>query len=58
MNDKRAVAVFDLTAIRKGQAPDPDVYGNDVVVVERSGVKSMLQNITGVAPILGIFSVF
>ena len=58
VNDKRAVAVFDLTAIRKGQAPDPDVYGNDVVVVERSGVKSMLQNITGVAPILGIFSFF
>lgn len=58
VNDKRAVGVFDLTAIRQGKAEDPEVYGNDVVVVERSGAKSILQSITGVAPILGIFSAF
>lgn len=55
---RRAAAVFDLTAIRKGQAEDPEVYGNDVVVVERSGTKSLLNDLRGVVPFIGVFRWF
>jgi polysaccharide export outer membrane protein len=58
VNDRRAVALFDLTAIRQGKAEDPLVYGNDVVVVERSGAKSILNDIRGIVPIIGVFRWF
>lgn len=58
INNRRAAAVFDLTAIRQGKAEDPEVYGNDVVVVERSGAKSFLNELRGIAPILGVFTWF
>lgn len=55
---RRAAAVFDLTAIRKGEAEDPEVYGNDVVVVERSGTKGLLNDLKGVIPFIGVFRWF
>ena len=58
INNRRAAAVFDLTAIRQGKAEDPEVYGNDVVVVERSGTKSLLNDLRGVVPFIGIFRWF
>ena len=58
INNRRAAAVFDLTAIRQGKAEDPEVYGNDVVVVERSGTKSLLKDLRGVVPFIGAFSWF
>lgn len=58
VDNRRAVAVFDLTAIRKGAAEDPEVFGNDIVVVERSGVRSILQDVAGAMPIVGVFRWF
>jgi len=55
INSQRMGAVFDLKAIRAGTADDPEVYGNDVVVVERSGMKSLFRDASGALPILGIF---
>jgi polysaccharide export outer membrane protein len=49
INNQRMGAVFDR------RADDPEVYGNDVVVVERSGMKSLFRDATGAMPILGIF---
>jgi len=40
----RRMAMFDLRAIRRGQATDPIVYGGDIVVVDTSGTKSFLQS--------------
>ncbi len=48
-------AVFDLDAIRHGAAEDPQVYGNDIVVVETSGSKSKLHTFIEASPILYLF---
>ena len=44
---QRRYAVYNLNDIRKGQATDPAVYGNDIVVVDTSGSKSFMQNFQG-----------
>ncbi len=55
INSQRMGAVFDVKAIRAGTADDPEIYGNDVVVVERSGMKSLFRDASGAVPILGLF---
>jgi polysaccharide export outer membrane protein len=42
---KRMAALFDVRAIRAGAAEDPVLYGDDIVVVERSGPRSLLRGI-------------
>lgn len=58
IDGKRAAAVFDLKAIRRGAAPDPEVYGNDVVVLQGSGVKGVWQEVVRSLPAIGVFSYF
>jgi polysaccharide export outer membrane protein len=55
INNQRMGAMFDIKAIRAGTADDPEVYGNDVVVVERSGMRSIFRDATGAVPLLGVF---
>src|SRR5579862_7296452 len=45
IDGKRSVARFDLDAIKKGQAEDPDLQPNDVVVADTSQAKVVLHNI-------------
>lgn len=52
---KKMVAVFDVNAISTGVAEDPQVYGDDIVVVLNSKSKSAFQNFIKAAPALGIF---
>jgi polysaccharide export outer membrane protein len=52
---KRAAAVFDLKAIRKGDVDDPEVYPNDIVVVQGSGAKAFWQDLLHATPIIGLF---
>jgi polysaccharide biosynthesis/export protein len=52
---QRAAAVFDLKAIRSGDAPDPAIYANDMVVVQGSGVRGAWQEVLRSAPLIGIF---
>jgi polysaccharide export outer membrane protein len=49
-------AAFDLAAIRRAQAEDPLIYGNDVVIVDGSRARSILRDVLGTA--LPIFAVF
>jgi len=58
VQNRRAVATFDLKAIREGKADDPEIYGNDVVVVERSGAKTFFGGLRSVVPMLGVFRWF
>src|SRR4029078_8480880 len=37
---QRQAAAFDLTSIRRGQSPDPQIYPGDIVVVDGSSVKA------------------
>jgi polysaccharide export outer membrane protein len=55
---QRSVALFDLAAIRQGRAADPEVLGDDVIVVDTSRLNTTLQGILGAVPALAIFRPF
>ena len=42
---QRQAAAFDLTAIRRGQAPDPQIYPGDIIVVDGSSIKAVQKQI-------------
>lgn len=44
---QRTTKLYDLARIRSGAAPDPQIMGNDVVVVDTSGAKSFLRDFGG-----------
>ena len=52
---QRQAAAFDLTAIRRGQNPDPEIYPGDIVVVDGSSVKATQKQILQSIPLLSIF---
>ena len=52
---QRQAAAFDLTAIRRGQSPDPQIYPGDIVVVDGSSVKATQKQILQSIPLLSIF---
>ena len=58
VDGKRMVAKFNLQQIRGGEATDPQIYGDDIVVVNESkakvGFKRFLQSI----PVLNTFVLY
>lgn len=58
IDGQRAVALFDLEAIRQGRAEDPVVLGNDVIVVDTSGLSATLREVVSAVPVLSIFRFF
>jgi len=52
---KRMAAKFDLKAIRAGKAEDPIVYGGDVIVVDRSGIRGALSDLKQTIPVFSFF---
>jgi polysaccharide export outer membrane protein len=54
----RQAAAFDLTAIRRGQASDPQIYPGDIVVVDGSAIKATQKSILNSLPIFSIFRPF
>jgi polysaccharide export outer membrane protein len=55
---KRQAAAFDLTSIRRGEAPDPQVYAGDIVVIDGSSVKAAQRQMLNTLPVLSIFRPF
>lgn len=55
VSGQRQAAAFDLTSIRRGQAPDPQIYPGDIVVVDGSSVKATQKQILQSIPLLSIF---
>ena len=55
---KRMGALFDVNAIRKGQASDPQIEGNDMVVVGFNAVKGAYRDFLQTAPFLNVFRNF
>jgi hypothetical protein len=49
-------ALYDLSAIRAGTLEDPEIYARDVIVVERSGVKSAFDGFRNAIPVFGLFA--
>lgn len=45
---------YDLSAIKKGEAPDPRIVGGDVVVVDESNVKFGYNTVMKLVPLVGL----
>jgi len=58
VNGERLIAGFDLTTIRKGQDPDPEIYRGDIIIVEGSQTKETWQQVLQGVQIFGIFRPF
>lgn len=54
----RQFALFDVEAIRRGDMPDPEIRGDDVVVVPFSKGKGVFRDLLTTLPSLGVFAVF
>ncbi len=55
VDGKRMAAVFDLSKISTGHATDPRVYGDDIIVVAKSGSRDALHELIKSAPLLTLF---
>lgn len=49
---KRYAALYNLDAIRGGYYPDPQIYANDIVVVNESRARRMFKDALSIAPAL------
>ena len=58
IDGQRQAAAFDLTSIRRGEAPDPQVYAGDIIVIDGSSTKVIQKQILNSLPILSIFKPF
>lgn len=58
IDGQRQAAAFDLTAIRRGEAGDPQIYPGDIVVVDGSKIKEVQKQIFQSFPLLSIFRPF
>ena len=55
IDGQRSVALFDLASIREGRASDPQVYGDDIIVVDTSRLSVFMREIVAALPGLSIF---
>jgi polysaccharide export outer membrane protein len=55
INGQRMGALFNVSAIRRGEAEDPLILGGDTVVVAVSGRRAMWQDILQAAPAFAVF---
>jgi polysaccharide export outer membrane protein len=55
---QRQAAAFDLTAIRRGEAADPQIYPGDIVVVDGSKIKEFQKQFFQSIPLLSVFRPF
>jgi len=57
VDGKKMGARFDIKAIRSGAAADPQVYGDDIIVIDQSGSKTAFRRIMESLPIFNMFTV-
>lgn len=55
---QRFGGVFDVRSIRRGDAEDPQLRGNDIVIVGHSAGKSIWRDFISAAPVLNVFRPF
>ncbi|HEX2762682.1 MAG TPA: polysaccharide biosynthesis/export family protein [Allosphingosinicella sp.] len=58
INGQRMAAAFNLAAIRRGNAEDPPIYGNDIVVVDGSKARALYKDLLQAFPLFAIFRPF
>ncbi len=57
VDGKRAAAVYSLRDLRRGTIEDPQLYGDDMIVVEQSGSKTAFRRVIESIPVLGFFTI-
>ena len=57
IDGKRMAAAYDMRDLRSGKVDDPQLYGDDIIVVEQSGSKTALRRFIETVPALGLFMV-
>ncbi|HSX62588.1 MAG TPA: polysaccharide biosynthesis/export family protein [Tahibacter sp.] len=55
---QKMAAVFDIAAIRAGRSEDPQIYGDDIVVVDQSGPRTALRRFVESIPVFALFRPF
>lgn len=55
VSGQKTAAMFDLKDIRSGRYPDPQIFGNDIVIVGESAVRKFLRDASMAIPSLGRF---
>jgi polysaccharide export outer membrane protein len=58
VDGQRMQASYDLVGIRKGKVSDPEIYGNDIVVVDDSAGRGVFNNLVQMGPLFYLFTVF
>lgn len=52
---KKMAAVYDMRDLRSGRIEDPVLYGDDIIVVEQSGSKTILRRFIESVPAFALF---
>jgi polysaccharide export outer membrane protein len=52
---QRLVARYNIKDIRGARAEDPEILGNDLVVIGQSAGRKLFKDILNVAPLAGVF---
>jgi polysaccharide export outer membrane protein len=55
VDNQKMAAMFDLRQIRAGKTPDPQIFGNDIVVVGESAIQKFMRNAQMAFPAIGRF---
>lgn len=58
IDGRRHVALFDLQSIRSGQAPDPILQGDDIVIVDTSRMSVAMRDVIAALPAFTAFAYF
>lgn len=56
INGKRAAAKFDISRIRSGADPDPNIEPGDILVVPTSAIKETFNTLMKAMPLAGVFA--
>lgn len=55
---ERQFARFDLKRIQEGELDDPDIHGGDIVVVDRSGLRTTLRTLVELTPFVAVWRAY
>ena len=55
---QRMLARFDLVQIQEGKLADPDIYGGDIVIVDRSDARLLLRTLVELTPVVAVWRAY
>jgi polysaccharide export outer membrane protein len=55
---ERMFARFDLVQIQQGKLKDPDIYGGDIVIVDRSDARVLLRTLIELTPFVAVWRAY